>query len=162
MENNNLINFLNNVSADKNLTSEFFAKKNFEDMYKFALEHSNGGFSKNELQKALDILEIYADKMSRGKLSESELEQIAGGGKTTVEFQGIPTTATHIDYKGGSEESTLRSIAMLAGPVVNLLLGGSNLITGWVEAKRKYDLESTKLRIKELEQQLALANQNRA
>ncbi len=132
MVNKNLINFLNKISKSKDLISRFFAKKTFKDQYKFAINNSEGGFSENELQQALDITEIYSNKLQKGELSENDLENVAGGG-------------------GPNEETTLRSIAMMFGPAVNLVLGGGQIISNWISAKKRYQSEKEALRLAELE-----------
>ncbi len=133
MANNNLLKFLNQISNNKKLMSEFFENKNLKDLYNFALQHSEGGFSEQELQEALDMMEIYSNKLKKGELSEKNLENISGG---------------------VGDETNLRSIAMMAGPIVQLILGGGSLLSNWLEAKTRYNNSNDKLRIKELEKEL--------
>lgn len=146
--NNNLLKFLNQVSSDTKLMSEFFANKSSEDMYKFALSHSEGGFSQQELQDSLDMMEVCAAKLKKGELSESNLENVAGGGHKIITMEnGAQVLAV-------DSESTLRSIAMLATPLVSLLVNGGQLLSNYFEAKSRYNNQQDKLRIQELEERL--------
>jgi len=135
----NLLKFLNKLSTDKKLLSGFFANQTFKDLYKFAINHSEGGFSEKELQEAMDIMQIYStNKFKINKLPESDLESVAGG--------ALP-----------GEETALRSIAMLAGPVISLLISGGDLLERYLSTKKRYESENDKARIAELEQKLMQA-----
>ena len=132
--NTNLSKFLNKVSTDKKLASEFFQNQNLKDLYAFALKHSKGGFSEQELQEVIDITEIYLNEVQKGELSEDDLEHIAGG-----------------DPK---EETTLRSIAIMVGPLISLALTLPDIISKYYSVRKRYESEQDKLRIAELEQKL--------
>lgn len=139
MTNNNLLKFLNRVSSDTKFMSEFFANKSSEDLHKFALSHSEGGFSKEELQESLDIMEIYANKFAKGELSENDLQNVSGG---------------------AGEESNLRSYVMLTGHLVNLIISAGQLLTNYFSTKSKYNNEQDKLRIAQLEERLKKLNKS--
>lgn len=130
--NSNLSKFLNQLSTDKKLAAEFFQKQALKDQHKFALAHSDGGFSEQELQEALDALEIYFDQLQEGNLSESDLERVAGG----------------------DPETQLRSIAMMVPSIVTLITAGGELISRYFATKKRYESEQDKLRIVELEEKL--------
>jgi hypothetical protein len=133
MWNSNLVKFLNRVSKDKELMAEFQKNKTFEDLYSFALNHSEGYFSKKEFQEAVDAIEVFAKKYKKGELSEDELNNIAGG---------------------GAPETSLRSCVMLFQSLVQLVLGASNFYLSNQEFHARVENDEYKAKYESLIKQM--------
>ncbi len=94
--NKGLLNFLKNISKDKNSIEKFFSCGSLRNMYQYASEISNEEFSFDEFKSALHLLFKHAHEIR--EISECDEKTIMGGKKT---------------------ESNIMSLMMMAIPVMN-------------------------------------------
>ncbi len=141
--NKNLSNFFNTISKNQEEVKKLFSLSDIDEMYKYALSRSEGEFSKEEFKNALSLMVDYLKNPESGKISDDEMEKITGG----------------------AEETTLRSLAMMAPAIASLIETLLNL--GYKRKAEKYQKELMQenkplndLEMKKKEYELRLEIQN--